>query len=53
MSAYVTNGADTNRLKPIPFDEDFTNQLNLGEKKLFTRWNSCPLSRFRAYYRSC
>ena len=31
----LPNGADTNRLKPIPFDEDFYNQLNLGEKKLF------------------
>ena len=31
----LPNGADTNRLKPIPFDENFYNQLNLGEKKLF------------------
>ena len=38
----LPNGADTNRLKPIPFDEDFYNQLNLGEKKLLLSLELMP-----------
>lgn len=33
---FLPNGADTNVLKPMPYDEEYANQLGIAGKKVFT-----------------